>query len=108
VPSTLLRGVDQVISDNAPTLPLDEAMSQSVVQTLIPPDVAQALRANQIQPRRAAASGELIGEVPGTQVTWFQAQEKVVGGAVRIGGTGIVAEVARRDPQHCIGYSRGD
>ncbi len=54
------------------------------------------------------ASGELVGEVPGTQITRFEANEQVVAGAVGICGSGLTAKVARRDSLHYVLDSCGE
>ena len=53
-------------------------------------------------------SGQLIGEVPGTQITRFEADEEVVGGSLGICRSGLAAEIARRDSPHGILDSRGE
>jgi len=53
-------------------------------------------------------SSGLIGEIPGPHVTWFEADEEIIAGSLRVGGSGLAAKVARRDPLHRVTHSRGD
>jgi hypothetical protein len=58
--------------------------------------------------RAGRPSGEFVGEVPGPQVTRFEANEEVVGSAVGICGSGLRAEVARCDSLDCVLDSGGE
>src|SRR6266568_5518114 len=60
------------------------------------------------RPGSAPASEELIGEVPGSQLTRLQADEEVVGGPVGIDGAGLRPEVPRCDSLHRIVDADGD
>src|SRR5262245_30623008 len=54
------------------------------------------------------SSEGLISEIPGSQLTWFQADEKVVGARLGVRGPSVAAQVTRRDPQHRVMRSRGE
>jgi hypothetical protein len=53
-------------------------------------------------------SGEVVGEVPGPEIAWFEAYEKVVLGPLGICGSGLWTEVATGDSDRRVLDSRGD
>src|SRR5215472_11202957 len=58
--------------------------------------------------RMIGGSGLLVGEVPGAQITRFEANEEVVGRLLGICRSCLAAKVARRDSLHRIVDSYGE
>ena len=55
------------------------------------------------------ALAELVGEVPGPEITRFQADKKIVAGALGVSGSGLGTEVARGNaPYRTAGSCGGE